>query len=249
MSVPMVPITELHPNPANIRDDLGTDEELDELARSIRAVGLLQPIVVTRAPDGWLVIDGHRRLEAARRAGAKALPCVAKRPTDPTSQVPEMLAAAMHKNLTTLEEARAFHNLRLRRLSVADIARMTGYQQSRINRRLLLLDLPVEAQDMVETGELGVTEAETLAREVRASGSGEVTKQPTKATRPAQFTAAHKLAGAVTAACSHTETRQVVGRVGCGGCWEKAIREDERAQVLQELGLEKRPLTGVASAA
>jgi hypothetical protein len=65
-----------------------------------------------------------------------------------------------------------------------------------------------------------VTAAVDLARGVDA---GQTRTVATKAARPAWFTSTHRLAGAVREACTHRDARQVVGGVGCGQCWERAI--------------------------
>jgi ParB family chromosome partitioning protein len=214
-----IPLEQLHPNPRNVRDDLGN---LDELTASIRAVGLLQPLVVTkRAGGGWTIVDGHRRYQAALIAGAKALPCVARR--DAGDETAVMLAAAMHKQLTPLEQARAFDALRRRGLGVADIAARTGYTTATVRGRLDLLGLPVEARRMLERGQLTVTDATELARQVRAAGAGS-TRAAVK--RSAWFTKSHRLAAVVAESCTHGDDRTLVGGVGCGQCWEAAIRDD-----------------------
>lgn len=211
-----VPIDQLHPNPANIRADLG---DLTELAASIRAVGLLQPLVVTPRPrgGGWTVLDGHRRLAAAKLAGARALPCMAAMASDADQQVSLMLAAAMHKELDPIDLGEAFRALRNRGVTVAEIARRTGYSTATINARLLLTSLPDEARDMVRHGELTVTEATNLARTGTAMA---------RARKPAWLTSSHPLAARVKALCMHRDVRAVVGSVGCGQCWEQVIRED-----------------------
>lgn len=225
MSIPAIPIGRIVPNPGNIRDDLG---DLSELGASIRAVGLLQPIVVR--PDGhgrFIIIDGHRRYEAARAIGLDVLPCLASKAQDAAGQIEVMLAAAMHKALEPVEQARAFKSLRNRGLSVSDIARRTGYSSTTVSGRLMLADLPDEVQDAVAGGELPIGKATDLARQVRAKAAGAT--RVAGGQRPAWFGPAHRLARRVQDACTHTDVRAVVGRSGCGQCWEEAIRGDERA--------------------
>lgn len=210
----MIPVDQLHPNPANIRADLG---DLTELTASIRAVGLLQPLVVVPRPrgGGWTVIDGHRRLAAAKAAGAAALPCLAAKATDADQQVTLMLAAAMHRELDALDQAEAFRALRNRGLTVGEIARRTGYSPATVNARLTLTSLPAEARDMVRHREITVTQAVSLAR----TGT-------THTKKAAYFTGKHRLAARVRELCAHGTLRTLVGGVGCGQCWEEAIREE-----------------------
>jgi ParB family chromosome partitioning protein len=218
-----VAIERLHPHHSNIRTDLG---DLTELAASIRAHGLLQPLVVTPLPkgDGYEVLDGNRRLAAAKLAGAKGLPCLAARPGDEDHQVTVMLAAALHKQLSPLDLANAFRALRNRGLSNVDIARRTGYSQTTVASRLLLLTLPAEAQDRIRHKEITVADAERMARDLRDNATGSAVIGP----KGTWFGAKHRLAQAVAERCAHLETRRMVGSTGCGQCWEEAIRADER---------------------
>jgi len=216
----MIPLERIHPNPANIRADLG---DLTELAASIREVGLLQPLVVTQHRDGWLILDGHRRYAAAKQAGAQALPCLASKHGDVDGQLSTMLAAAMHKQLEPLDQARAFARLRARRVTVAEIARRTGYSTSTVQQRLLLIDLPDEVQDMVTGGQITLAEATRLARDVRQHGAGSAHTGAPR--RPAWFGPTHRLAATVRAACTHLDRHRYGGQ-GCGQCWEAALLGD-----------------------
>lgn len=216
----MIPVERLRAHHANVRSDLG---DLTELAASIRAVGLLQPLVVTPVADGmYEVVDGNRRLAAAVQAGAKALPCLAAKAQGEDGQLAIMLAAALHQALAPLDQAQAFAALRSRGLTVTEISRRTGYSPRTVSGRLLLLGLPDEARDMVRTGELTVTDAEELARQVRDTKTGTTR---TAGPRAPWFTTSHPLARAAAAVCDHQDTRRLLGPA-CGQCWEQQIRTD-----------------------
>lgn len=226
MATTMLPLDRIHPNPANIRDAL---RDLDELTESVRAVGILQPITLTADKTGrFLIVDGHRRYEAARRAGLPAAPVIAKRTRDHTDQLFLMLAAGLHDPLTPLEEARAFGRLRDQGVAFTEMARRSGRSQATVRERLALLRLPDEAQDMLTAGRLSLTAAVDLARGIDAGDNRAV---PARAAgrRPGWFTKTHRLAGTVREACTHRDTRQVIGTVGCGQCWERAITDEARA--------------------
>lgn len=216
-----IPLDRLRPHPDNIRDDLG---DLTELATSIATRGLLQPLVVAPAGKSFLILDGHRRYAAAKIAGVPAVPCLAVKPGDVARDTAVMLAAAMHKALTPLERGRAFRALRRRGLSTAEIARQSGYSAATVASGLLLADLPPEAQDMVATGELTATAGVQMAREVRRAPSS--TPQHV-GPRASWLNPDHRLASMVRNSCSH-DGRLRIGGIGCGQCWEDAIRFDER---------------------
>ena len=211
-------------NLANVRDHL---DGIDELAASIRSNRILQPLIVNDQAGSLIVTDGHRRLEAARRAQVPVVPCLVTLDADERQVVTTMLAAAMHKELRPIEQGRAFKRLRDQGVTTADIARSTGYSVAVVSNRLLLLELPAEAQDMVEQDHLTIAAATDLVKQVRAGLSGSAA---VKAPKARWLGPTHTLAPRVELLCDHHETRQVLGTVGCGQCWEQAIREHEREQ-------------------
>lgn len=212
-------VRDLVANRGNVREHL---DGIDELAASIRAQGVLQPLIVNDRDGTLIVTDGHRRLEAARRAGLPRVMCIVSTDADERTVVATMLAASMHRELKPIEQARAFQRLVNEGLTRADIARTTGYTVALITSRLALLALPPEAQQMVEDQQITIGQANKLAKTVKATRTGSAAKT---ATRSAWFTRSHRLALAV-ANCPHAAARTLVGGVACGQCWEQAIRDD-----------------------
>lgn len=221
-----IAIRDLRANPRNIRERL---EGVDELAASIRAVGMLQPLVINDRAGTLEVVDGHRRLEAAHRAGVERLVCIVETDAGERRVLTLMLAAAMHRELKPIEQAKAFRRLQADGLPTGEISRATGYSVNLIRQRLLLLELPAEAQVMVDDQQLGLGEATELAKQVKARSVGAVTQ---RAKRRPWFTASHPCRPKF---CPHGEERILIGGV-CGQCWETAIRRDERDQVAREAG-------------
>lgn len=217
-----VRVTDLHNNPANVRENL---DGIDELAASIKANGILQPLIVNDQNGRLVVTDGHRRLAAARRAGLPAVPCLVTHGASERRVLTTMVASAMHRQLTPIEQGRAFKRLREQGMTTLEIARATGYSLGAVSNRLLLLELPDEAQEMVEDKTLTVTAATTLAKQVKAKKRGSV---GAKSTRSAWFTPSHPLAASI--ACEHGDRRTLIGGA-CGQCWEAAIRADERGEL------------------
>lgn len=216
----------LKASPANIRRDLG---DLTELAASIEALGILQPLVITEPVNGKsTVIDGHRRLEAARIACLEAVPCLISETAGQQAILTTMLAAAMHEQLKPLDQARAFAALRDQGLTVAEISGRTGYSTATVNGRLLLTELPDDAQKLVKRGELTLGQAVDLGRQLKASREGKVYAERA---RTPHFTSAHRLHRAAAALCTpqHQQARSTLSNV-CGPCWEAAIRDDERSE-------------------
>jgi ParB family chromosome partitioning protein len=136
VSIPSRPIAELRPNPFNPRGDVD-DAGLEELAESIRAQGVLQPLLVT---PGGVVVAGHRRLAAARMAGLVEVPVVI-RDLDRIQQQEIMLVENLQRqDLSPVEEARAYRQLLDAGHTTAQLARRIGAPAARINARLVLLN-------------------------------------------------------------------------------------------------------------
>jgi ParB/RepB/Spo0J family partition protein len=226
----MVPVSQLVANRRNVREKL---EGIDELAASIRARGLLQPLIVNDRAGTLEVTDGHRRLEASRRAGLPAVLCIVTTDVGTHDVTITMLAASMHKELKPIEQGRAFQRLQGEGMTIAEISRSTGYSVALIRGRLLLLELPDEAQDMVEDESLTIGEATELARQVKARKSGGVVRMGS-GKETARYWATHPLRGAVREYCTHRDVRRTIGDAGCPHCWEKVIRADEREAIARE---------------
>jgi len=154
------PIDALRPNPLNPRGELHP-AGLDELADSIRAQGVLQPLLVT---PGGEVVAGHRRLAAARLAGLSEVPVVV-RDLDRVQQQEIMLVENLQRqDLSCVEEARAYRRLLDGGHTTAQIARRIGVPSARINARLVFLKLDEQVQWMFHRGDLPLTLASVLLK-------------------------------------------------------------------------------------
>lgn len=153
-------VCDLQPNPLNPRRDVNASG-LDELAESIRAQGVLQPLLVT--PAG-VVVAGHRRLAAARMAGLEEVPVVI-RDLDTVQQQEIMLVENLQRqDLSPVEEARAYRRLLEAGQTTAQLARRIGAPAARINARLVLLKLDDQVQWMFHRGDLPLGLAAVLLR-------------------------------------------------------------------------------------
>lgn len=135
----------LHPHPDNPRKVLG---DIDELAESIKANGILQNLTVVPMNDDWTeftVIIGHRRLAAAKQAGLTELPCAVVEMTE-KEQLSTMLTENMQRSdLTVYEEAKGCQLLLDLGDTVAEVAEKTGFSESKIRRRVKLCELDEES--------------------------------------------------------------------------------------------------------
>ena len=159
-----IPVHRIRPNPNQPRHRFDEDA-LDELAASLRSHGVLQPLLVSEDSDGsYVLIAGERRLRAAQRAGLAHVPAVIRERTEDETQLELALVENLQRrDLTPLEEARAYEHLRTERgLSQAEIAARVGLDRSTVANALRLLKLPHEVQELVETGALSAGHARAL---------------------------------------------------------------------------------------
>ncbi len=159
-----LPIGQLHPNKYQPRTTFD-EEKLEELSQSIRAQGLMQPIVVT--PDGrgtYSIIAGERRWRASQRAGLEQVPVVVREVADDR----ELLELALVENLqrsdlNPVEEAEAYRTLASKfDLSQEEIGTRVGKSRSTVTNALRLLNLPAEIQELIRAGQLTAGQARPL---------------------------------------------------------------------------------------
>jgi ParB family transcriptional regulator, chromosome partitioning protein len=219
----VMPLADIDPDPDNPRDALS---DIDDLARSIREQGLIQPLIVRRTESGRLVIvAGHRRHAALLHMGRTRAEVIVRR----EMAADDVLAKQLIENgqragLDPIEEARALARLKhLGNLNDLELAQRVGRSQPTVSSRLALLTLPVEEQEAVRAGQLKIGAAVRTARidsgKARGSKSGAWHLGPDHALSRHAASRCRRLAH---------KTGRSVGGVACGECWESVIRADER---------------------
>src|SRR5919198_5718166 len=157
-----LPVSQVHPNPYQPRHHFDP-ERLQELATSLQAQGLLQPIVVRRQHGGYELIAGERRWRAAQMAGFETIPALVKRASDEEVLGLALLENLQREDLNPLEEARAYQRLQTEfQLRQEDVARYVGKDRSSIANALRLLKLPQVLQEDLEVGRLSMGHARAL---------------------------------------------------------------------------------------
>ncbi len=157
-----VPANAIAPNPKQPRSRFD-DETLNELAASIREVGILQPIVVRRTGQGYEVVTGERRLRAAKLAGLAMVPVVL-RDSDDSDLLREALIENIHReDLNPIELGEAFRQL-LDELGLKqeELADRVGVSRSHIANTIRLLALPLEVQQLLADEKLSAGHARAL---------------------------------------------------------------------------------------
>ena len=158
-----VPIETLRPNPLQPRQHFD-EEELEELAQSIRSFGLIQPVVVRRlGPGAFELIAGERRLRACERVGWKTIPAVVTEADEATQQVLALVENLQRRDLSAAEEARSYCGIMERTgWSQIELARRLGRSQGAIANKLRLLRLPESVLDLIVSGRLSERQARAL---------------------------------------------------------------------------------------
>lgn len=157
-----IPLEQLRPNPLQPRQHIST-EDLEELAASIRAHGVIQPLVVTKVDAGYQIITGERRWRAAQLAGLESVPAIIKETTPR-----EMLELALVENiqradLNPLEEASAYQQLMDEfGLTQEEVAAQVGKSRVAVANTVRLLKLPDAVKEALTAGEISEGHARAL---------------------------------------------------------------------------------------
>jgi ParB family chromosome partitioning protein len=140
------------------------DASLAELAASVRATGLIQPVIVRKIDSGYQLIAGERRLRAAKLAGLASIPALV-RDVDSAAQAQMALIENIHReNLNPIDRAQAYQALMSQLgLTQAELADRLGEYRSSIAHYLRLLDLAEPVRNLVRDGKLSLGHAKLLA--------------------------------------------------------------------------------------
>ena len=177
-----VPIEFLRANPFQPRH-VFREEELVDLANSIREKGILQPIVVRPvqgASDAYEIVAGERRWRAAQKAQLHQVPVIVKELTDAESLEIAIIENVQRADLNAIEEGLGYDRLMQQfQYTQEQLSKLIGKSRSHVANTLRLLGLPQAVRNLVEDGKLsaghartliGVPNAEELAREIVAKG-------------------------------------------------------------------------------
>jgi len=169
-----VPVRAVSPNPRQPRRRFEPEAGAG-LADSIKAQGLLQPLVVRpKSSGGYELIAGERRLRAAKEAGMETLPALVRSAGDGESLLLSLVENVAREQLSAVEEARAYAMLLDEfGLSLGEIAQKVGRSKPSVSNRLRLLELPEEVLWMLARGEL----TEGHAKAILAAPGDEERKQ------------------------------------------------------------------------
>jgi ParB family chromosome partitioning protein len=157
-----LPVEAIRPNPYQPRD-LFDEEALGALADSIRELGLLQPVLVRPAEDGYELIAGERRWRAAQRVGLRTIPALVRETEDDNALEQALVENVQREQLNPLEEAAAYQQLiEDFGLTHDQVASRVGKSRASISNMLRLLQLPPSIQHAVRDRKLTMGHARAL---------------------------------------------------------------------------------------
>jgi ParB family chromosome partitioning protein len=155
-------IEEIHPERGQPRQHLDP-AALESLAASIREHGILQPILVRKAPGGYRIVAGERRWRAAQMAGLREVPSVVRELSDRNAFEVALVENLQREDLTPLEEAEAYRRLADEHgLSQEQIAQRVGKDRTTVANALRLLRLPDAVKASLSDGEISMGHARAL---------------------------------------------------------------------------------------
>ncbi len=157
-----LPLELVEPNPDQPRKVFGEDE-LNELADSIRHNGILQPLVVRRRGEAYQIIAGERRYQAAKRAGLLRVPVVVREVSDEEVLQLALIENLQRSDLNPLEAARGYRELMEQNgLTQEELGQTLSKSRSAIANALRLLELPEDVQELVSAGKLSAGHARAI---------------------------------------------------------------------------------------
>jgi len=158
-----LPVGSVRPNSRQPRRRFDA-EGITELAESVRAQGLVQPVVVRPAGAGaWELIAGERRWRAARTAGLATIPALVRESDDRESLLLALVENVAREDLSPIEEARAYAVLIDEfGLSLGEVAERVGRSKPTVSNRIRLLELPEDVIGLVERGSISEGHARAI---------------------------------------------------------------------------------------
>ncbi len=163
-SVMMVPVSSISPNPRQPRTEF-SEEELSDLAESIKEHGVIQPLIVSEEQlnGQYILIAGERRLRAAQLAGLTTVPVISRSADDKDLLELALIENIQRENLSPLDTAEAYHNLEVNfNMTHEEISRRVGKNRVSVTNTLRLLKLAPEVRAALSEKKLSEGHARVL---------------------------------------------------------------------------------------
>ncbi|MCR4670718.1 MAG: ParB/RepB/Spo0J family partition protein [Saccharofermentans sp.] len=161
-SVTELKITDINPNTNQPRKNFD-DDRLVELSESIKENGIIQPIIVQRKKDKYIIVAGERRWRAARLAGLKLIPAIVRDLTDRQTMEQALIENLQREDLNPMETAFAMQNLlKEYKITQEQLAKKIGVPRATVANTLRLTNIDESLQDFIVSGDLTAGHAKAL---------------------------------------------------------------------------------------
>lgn len=162
MAIVLLPISSVVPNPEQARKDFD-EERLEELAASIRSVGLLSPILVSKQGDTYSIIAGERRYRACKMVGLETIPAIVHEIDTVEATKKSLIENLQREDLNPIEQAEGISDLiEKSKMTQEEVAAAIGKARPTVTNLLRLLMLPTEVIEMVRNRQLSAGHARCL---------------------------------------------------------------------------------------
>ncbi|MBR3148400.1 MAG: ParB/RepB/Spo0J family partition protein [Alphaproteobacteria bacterium] len=161
-----IPIVQISPNPDQPRKTFN-DNELNDLAESIKEKGVLVPIILRSVQNKsylYEIVAGERRYRAAQRAGLSEIPALVKSLDDKNAAEIALIENVQRENLNPIEEAEGFRNLMEKhQYSLEEVSKLIGKSVSYIRNLMRINSLPESVKQLIKEGKISASHARTIA--------------------------------------------------------------------------------------
>lgn len=161
--ISFVDINDIKPNEKQPRRNFD-EEKLEELAGSIKEHGLIQPVILRKASQGYEIVAGERRWRACRKAGYREIPSIIKELTDEENMLLAIIENMQREDLDPIEEAEGLSQMITAfGMTQEEISKNVGKSRPYITNALRLLKLPEEVRILLSEGKLSTGHARAIA--------------------------------------------------------------------------------------
>ncbi|MCI7402186.1 MAG: ParB/RepB/Spo0J family partition protein [Christensenella sp.] len=155
-------LADIIPNPNQPRKNFNS-ESIKELSKSIKANGVIQPILVVKSNDKYVIVAGERRYRASKLVGLTRIPAIVKDLTKKQIDEIALIENIQREDLNPIEEAKAYKRLLDEyQITQDQLANRIGKSRPAITNSIRLLSLPIEVQDMLESNRISEGHARVL---------------------------------------------------------------------------------------
>lgn len=157
-----IDINDIKPNSAQPRKHFD-EEKLNELAESIRVSGVIQPLIVRNADNGYELVAGERRWRASRIAKLKKVPCIIRDYDEKQNALVAIIENMQRENLNPIEEAEGLKSMTEKfGLTQEQVSNSLGKSRTYITNSIRLLKLPKDIQEMISDGQMSAAHGRTI---------------------------------------------------------------------------------------